>query len=99
MPNFKFKIDVTKLDKSVFFHGKNGAVYCDLVAWENRGGADIYGNSHAIQQDFPKGKKPEKPPYMGNAKPFGFGNDAKQQPHVKTPPAQTEFSADDEIPF
>ena len=27
------KVDVTKLDKSKFFHGKNGAVYADLTAF------------------------------------------------------------------
>lgn len=70
MPNYKVKIDVSKLDKSAFFKGEKGT-YVDLVLWENRDGEDQYGNTHSVKQDFGKGKGPEKPPYVGNAKPFG----------------------------
>ena len=59
MPNgINIKLDVTKLAKEHFFHGKQRAdgsksIYVDLVLWENDG-PDQYGNGFALQQSLPK---------------------------------------------
>lgn len=88
MPNYKVKIDVSKLDKSAFFKGEKGT-YVDLVLWENRDGEDQYGNTHSVKQDFGKGKGPDKPPYVGNARPFGqAGRDRTPQDGYKSSPAE-----------
>lgn len=106
MPNYKVKIDVSKLDKSAFFHGKNGAIYCDLVIWENRDGEDNYGNTHSVKQDFGKDKGPERPPYVGNMKPFGRGagrdrtpQDGYRKKEPYTPPTAPADDDSDSIPF
>lgn len=105
MPNYRLKLDVTKLDKSAFFHGKNGAIYCDLVIWENRDGVDNYDNTHAVKQDFGKDKGPEKPPYVGNMKPFGEskgpGRDVSAaEARGKQPPGTThEYDDCTDVPF
>lgn len=72
MPNYKVKLDVSKLDKSAFFKGAKGT-YVDLVLWENRDGEDQYGNTHSVKQDLGKDRRDEKTPYVGNAKPIGGG--------------------------
>jgi hypothetical protein len=46
----KLKINVTKLLKEYFFHGKNG-VYVDLVGFDK---PDQYGNDGFLQQDLPR---------------------------------------------
>jgi hypothetical protein len=69
MPNYRLKIDVTKLDKSAFFKGAKGT-YVDITLWENDQ-PDEYGNTHSAKQDMGKERRGEKTPYIGNAKPFG----------------------------
>ena len=71
MPSYKATIKVNRLDKSAFFKGKNGDTYCSVILWENRDGADDYGNTHSIKQDLGKDRKGEKSDYVGNAKPIG----------------------------
>ena len=63
----KIKIDVTKLLKQHFYKGKKGT-YCTLVIWENRDGADEYGNTHSVKQEIPKEARDagEQEPYVGN---------------------------------
>ena len=69
MPNYRLKLDVTKLDKSAFFKGAKGT-YVDITLWENDQ-PDEYGNTHSAKQDMGKERRGEKTPYVGNAKPFG----------------------------
>ena len=69
MPNYRLKIDVTKLDKSAFFKGAKGT-YVDITLWENDQ-PDEYGNTHSAKQDMGKERRGEKTPYIGNMKPFG----------------------------
>lgn len=69
MPNYRLKIDVTKLDKSAFFKGAKGT-YVDITLWENEE-PDEYGNTHSAKQDLGKERRGEKTPYIGNMKPFG----------------------------
>lgn len=65
-------IDVTKLDKSRFVQGKNGAKYCDLTVWLSPDEADDYGKHGGIQIAATKEEQEakEKMPYCGNAKVF-----------------------------
>ena len=101
--NLRVKIDVSKLDKTAFFHGKNGAIYCDLVIWENKGGEDQYGNSHSVKQDLGKDRRGEKTPYIGNAKLLGKSGSPRQDAHntAKANAYQPQPQDDDtdDIPF
>ena len=65
-------IDVTKLDKSRFVQGKNGAKYCDLTVWLSPDEADEWGKHGGIQIAATKEEQEakEKMPYCGNAKVF-----------------------------
>jgi hypothetical protein len=65
-------IDVTKLDKSRFVSGKNGAKYCDLTVWLSPDEPDEWGKHGGIQIAATKEEQEakEKMPYCGNAKVF-----------------------------
>lgn len=104
MPNYRLKIDVSKLDKSAFFKGAKGT-YVDITLWENDQ-PDEYGNTHSAKQDMGKDRRGEKTPYVGNAKPFGeAGRDrtaaeARQGTRTSTaPPAADHHDAEDDIHF
>ena len=61
----KLKIDVTKLDKTIFFKSeKTGAIYCDLVAWPSRDSQ--YGDTHTLSQERPRNEPDKKMPICGN---------------------------------
>lgn len=99
MPNYRVKIDVTKLDKTAFFKGAKGT-YCDLVLWENEE-PDEYGNTHSVKQDMGKDRRGEKTPYVGNAKNFGGGTKGDSKPAGQkqvTNETQPDDDTDD-IPF
>lgn len=106
----KLKIDVTKLDKSAFFHGKNGAVYVDLVMWETPDSQ--YGDDYRVNQDMPKERRDagEKGKIVGNGKNFGDSKRVENRPQsqggtrppIKRPPADPNLDPDDDgsgIPF
>jgi hypothetical protein len=78
MPNYRLKLDVTKLDKSAFFNGAKGT-YVDITLWENDQ-PDEYGNTHSAKQDMGKDRRGEKTPYVGNAKPFGASTAGRDVP-------------------
>lgn len=62
----KIKIDVTKLNKALFFRSeKTGAVYCDLVAWPNQDGPGKYGDTHSVKQSKPANSDMQMP-FVGN---------------------------------
>lgn len=67
------KIDVTKIDKSHLFEGKNGAKYLDVVLIETPDSR--YGNDYMAAQGLPKEARDagEKGPILGNAKILGKG--------------------------
>lgn len=99
----RIKIDVTKLDKSAFFHGKNGAIYADLVLWETPD--DKYQNDYRVTQDLPRERRDagEKGEIVGNGKVFG---NTASKPQQKAPPPQRKpavdpdlDAAEDDIPF
>ena len=61
----KLKINVKAIDKDALFHGKNGAVYLDLVAWPVR--ESKYGETHSVKQDFGKDSdKGKDAPFLGS---------------------------------
>ena len=66
------KIDVSKLDKSRFFHGKNGAIYADLTGFVDVETEDQYGNNGFITQSINKEERDAglKLPILGNSKVF-----------------------------
>jgi len=109
MPNYRLKLDVTKLDKSAFFKGAKGT-YVDITLWENDQ-PDEYGNTHSAKQDMGKERRGEKTPYVGNAKPFGSGGSggngagrdvSAQEATRRSQPAQAAPAQDEddsEIPF
>jgi hypothetical protein len=60
-------VNVKKLDKDRFYHGKKG-LYADLVLWENEEGSEAsdYGDFIVKQ----KGEAGDRMPILGNAKHF-----------------------------
>ena len=98
------KVDVSKLDKSKFFHAKSGAIYADLTVFIDPSEADQYGYHGGITQSLSKEERAAKvkSTYVGNAKVFW----QDQQEHL---PKQNETvmfagdvpkdSIDTDIPF
>jgi hypothetical protein len=102
MPNYNVTINLSKLDKSAFFEGKNGK-YCKITLWENDR-EDQFGNTHSAKQDLGKDRKGEKSEYVGNAKPFGGGFGQKSRasqsrPNQEPPARYEEDDSDSQIPF
>lgn len=99
MPNYRISLNLSKLDESAFFQGKNGT-YVNLTMWENDG-EDQYGNSHSLKQDMGKDRKGEKTPYIGNAKTFGSQSSPRQQsqPNQQANGKQWSEDPNDDIPF
>jgi hypothetical protein len=60
---FVGKINLSKIDKTKLFKGKNG-MYCDVAVWFSEE-PDKYGNNLSIQQST---KKDEPKIYIGEAK-------------------------------
>lgn len=104
MPNIRVKIDVTKIDKSALFSGKNGAKYLDLFLREDPNGEDQYGNNFMVVQDLPRERrdKGERGAILGNGK---FIGGASPQPRQQSQPQQNkgqqwvEDDDMDQIPF
>jgi hypothetical protein len=97
------KINVTKIDKSALFDGKNGK-YLDLVLFENKDGVDSYGNHGFVTQDIGKERRErgERGPILGNWKHVGGTIPAKpQDAHnaAKSNGYQPQADKDDDIPF
>ena len=106
------KVDVTKLDKSKFFHGKNGAVYVDLTAFVDLAVQGQYGDNGMVTQAQSKEDRAAgiKMPPAGNATKFWDDPEmaaalqallagqapAQQAPPQQEPPAQ---DYDESIPF
>lgn len=107
----RIKLNVSKIDKTALFEGKNGAKYLDLPLMENRNGPDQYGNTHMCVQDLGKERRlaGEKGPILGNGKTIGTVQPSRPAPEsdsgpVKTfmkPQAQTSAPADEsqDVPF
>lgn len=82
------KIDVTKIDKTRLFEGKNGAKYLDLTTFIDLAEEDQYGNHGFITQSKKKEEGKEvQLPILGNTKVFWQDQSAPQAPSMPT--AQT----------
>lgn len=91
------KIDITKIDKSKLFEGKNGAKYLDVILWEVSD--DKYGNDYrAVQsvssQDRANGVRGA---ILGSAKILKRSEPASR-PAPSNPKEHTSKGADD-LPF
>jgi hypothetical protein len=80
------KIDVTKIDKSRLFEGKNGAKYLDAVLIETPN--NQYGDSHMIAQSVTKEERLAgvKGAIIGNAKTIGQTNGQQSNQTNGRPP-------------
>jgi hypothetical protein len=88
------KIDVTKIDKSKLFEGKNGAKYLDMTVFVNVDEADQYGNNGMITQSKKKDDT-ENGSILGNCR--IFWKEQQKQHQEKQQFNQNNF--DDDIPF
>jgi hypothetical protein len=112
MPNIiTLKLDVTKLDKSRFFHANSGAVYCDLVLIPMKE-PGRFGDTHLVKQSATKEERQQRVqlPIVGNAtektpRGDGYQEDAPSEraPAPRTPPRRTPPPAqepiDEDVPF
>jgi len=93
------RIDVTKIDKSAIYEGRSGK-YIDVVMFDNREGADQYGNLGFVTQDLGKDRRlaGERGAILGNWKEIGERREATATVDSGTPAAYTSDGGDD-IPF
>lgn len=86
MSNISIKIDLTKIDKSKIYNGKNGAKYITLDVMERRDGVDQYGNSHFVKQEQTRDERLSKvkPNYVGDGKVIDFGKGGGGGQQTKT---------------
>jgi hypothetical protein len=101
MEPLKITIKVNKLDKTAFFKGKNGDVYCSLTVWPNKNGEDEYGNHGIAKQDLGKDRRDEQPEIIGNARIIQRRNAPRSAPpaNYEKLPTRQEMADDSEIPF
>lgn len=110
----KAKIDVTKLLKEHFFHGKADAtghkpIYADIVLWETPD--DKFNRDFRVVQELNREAREagERGPILGNGEHFGSSKKAKteEQPRPRAPLAQrpvkqtpqNDEASEDDIPF
>jgi hypothetical protein len=88
-------INCKRLDKAHFISGENGALYADLLLFENKT-PDKYGNAGFVVQGVGKDvrERGERGPIVGNWKHIG----QKPAAPAKTGDMQGEASGDD-LPF
>jgi hypothetical protein len=89
-------INVTKIDKSALYEGKNGK-YLSLVLFDNKDGVDQWGNSGFVTQDIGKERREagERGPIIGNWKETG-----QAKPQQTAPVSAPAYDEDHEdIPF
>ena len=91
-----FSIDVTKLDKSKFYKGKNGSIYANCTAYIDSE-KDKYDNNGGIQQSLSKEEREQgvKAPYIGNVKTF-WSDSGQSAPKQAEPAAPLD---EEDIPF
>ncbi len=82
------KIDVTKIDKSHLFEGKNGAKYLDIILIETPD--NRFGNDYMVAQSVSKEARESgaKGAILGNGKVVGKGKRAAKK-----------AAADEDTPF
>lgn len=92
-------INVTKIDKSALYEGKNGK-YLSLVFFDNKDGPDQFGNDGFITQDLGKERRMagEKGPIIGNWKEVGTKSPTPS-PARQESPVIVSMEDDSSIPF
>jgi hypothetical protein len=90
-------INVTKIDKTALYEGKNGK-YLSLVFFDNKEGPDQFGNDGFVTQDLGKERRMagEKGPIIGNWKEVGTKGAAPAPARQES--SVVEFDQSD-IPF
>lgn len=88
------KINVTRIDKTALFEGKNGK-YLDAVLWDK---PDEYGNDGFVTQDIGRVRREagERGPIIGNWKESQPRNQAAQPQNRASDPVNVD---QDDIPF
>jgi hypothetical protein len=100
-----FSIDLTKLDKTRFYRGKNGAIYANLTCFISPEEPDKHGEHGGIKESTTKEErdqgKDKELPFVGNVKAFwGEGVTIVKDAPAQSAPAQTQDAfSDDDIPF
>jgi hypothetical protein len=96
------KIDVTKLDKTAFYKGKQGT-YATIIAWPTKDGQpDKFGNDGFVTQDLGKDRRlaGEKGAILGNFKAIGGTINAHNQAKANGYQPQAEDADEvDDLPF
>lgn len=99
------KCVVIDIDAAHLFHSEKGAVYLDLVAWENRDGIGQYGDTHMLKQSLPKAvreslnalpqeQREAATRILGNMRPS-----IEVQPSAPVVTATAEVADGDDLPF
>ena len=88
-------IDVTKLDKTLFYKGEKGT-YLTLVLFDNKDGEDQYGNAGIVKQSTPKDDRERQMPILGNYKVYGESKGGQSAPKSDI---ESKFDDGDDIPF
>ena len=98
-------INVTKIDKTALYAGKNGK-YLNIVFFDNKDGPDQYGNNGFVTQDIGKERRlaGERGPIIGNWKWDEAPRGQAQPPagsydNAAAVSAATVGAEDDDIPF
>ena len=86
----KLKLDVSKMDKTAFFRGKNGSIYCDCTFFYDPENPGQYGDHGMVTQDVGKERREagEKGPILGNGKML------KDLPSRNKPQVQAQHTGD-----
>lgn len=96
-----FKIQTSKIDKSLMFQGKpknpgeKGEVYLDCVLFENKDGVSEYGDHGRVVQSVPKEQREKgvKGPIIGNYRIVGENTPAAPAPTPAARPAPTKTAS------
>lgn len=93
-------IDVTKLDKSRFYEGKNGAKYCSLDVWVGDE-PDQYGRDASVSESLTRDERDAgtKKNYVGSGKKlYGWGSSGSSARKPANKPAPVD-PVQEEVPF
>ena len=92
------RIDVTKIDKSRLYEGKNGAKYLDLTTFVNTGEPDKYGNHGFVteQQTQEERQNGVRMPILGNTRVFWQSESDRESSQAQEGGGDI---SDDNIPF
>jgi len=92
------KINVTKIDKSKLFHGKNGAIYLDFTTFIDLDNVSEYGDNGMITQSKKK-EDTENGNILGNSKIFWRDEDQQTKKFDNDKVDNTNTFDDSDIPF